>query len=439
MSPAPIFLLLILLLLSAIFSASELAFMSISRYKLDTALKQNRFWAKALKYIKDRNDRLLITILILNNRVNFFAASYSTTVAIKAAKDSWLEQWFIVWITTLIVTFTIIIFWEIIPKSYATKNNESLSLILAKPFKFLMLSLIPLVYIIELITKIATWSPASSIITWDEIESLIDMSKDSWGIEAREHEKIKNMLEFSDITRESILTPRVKMDVLHIDTTVKERFDYALSITHSRIPLYGETIDDIDYIVNLRFLSGEMQEQNWDKKLSELKNLEKVMKIPINHPIDKLLDIFQNSHKHFAIVLDEYWWVAGIVTLEDIIEEVFWEIRDEYDDEEDKVRKVGISRYEVDPSIMFEDFLEDIDLDFENLKLEEKEYYATTLNYFITEELERFPKPWEVLSKNLYAENSEEDDDDVIWHLVFHIKDVVDSNIENVVVEVQKI
>ncbi len=241
------------------------------------------------------------------------------------------------------------------------------------------------------------------------------------------------MLEFSDITVEEIITPRVNIDALDIDFTVEEALDFVLEHTHSRIPVYTETIDNIWYVVNLRFLISEQKKWNGSLKLSDLKNLDKAIKIPLNHPIDKLLEIFKNSRKHLAIVLDEYGWVAGLVTLEDIIEEVFGDIRDEYDKEKDEIRKIVENKYEVDPSIIFEDLLDELEVRFENLGLDEKDYYATTLNYFITEELERFPESGEILEKELSWEWFESEK--IQTYLVLKIKNVIDNKIESVEVE----
>lgn len=435
MDPTLIIIFVILFLLSAFFSASEIALMSLPEHKIDSLLKQNRFGARDLKILKSQNDKILITILIGNNLVNVYIASLATQFAITLSL-SWnflVEQSVIIWISTWIITFLILMFWEIVPKSYASKNAEFISLAVAKPYRLLIFLLTPVVFLIEVIIKITTGKTKGIKITDEELESFIDMWKDNGILEAAEHEKIKNMLEFSDISVEEIITPRVNIDAIDIDTTVEEALDFVLNHTHSRIPVYTEKIDNIGYVVNLRFLISEQKKWNGGLKLSQLKNLDKAIKIPLNHPIDKLLEIFKNSRKHLAIVLDEYGWVAGLVTLEDIIEEVFGDIRDEYDKEKDEMRKIGENKYEVDPSIIFEDLLDELEIQFESLGLDEKDYYATTLNYFITEELERFPESGEILEKELYGEWF--DDEKLKTYLVLKIKNVIDNKIESVEVE----
>lgn len=436
MDPALIIIFTILFLLSAFFSASEIALMSLPEHKIDSLLKQNRFWSKALRYLKDRNDKVLITILIWNNLVNVYIAALATQFAITVSKSSTFDEALIVWASTWIITFLLLMFWEIVPKSYATKNAEKIALLVANFYKGLIIVLSPIIYFMEGIIKLTTGKSSVSKITDEEIEAFIDMWREEWVFEAGEHEKIKNMLEFSDITVEEIITPRVNIDAIDIETTVNDALDFVLNHTHSRIPVFIEKVDNIWYVVNLRFLLQEQKKWNGNILLSQLKNLDKAIKIPLNHPIDKLLEIFKNSRKHMAIVLDECGWVAWLVTLEDIIEEVFWDIRDEYDKERDEMRKIVENKYEVDPSLIFEDLLDELGIKFENLWLDEKDYYATTLNYFITEELERFPDSWEILEKELSWDWFK--DDKIKTFLVLKIKNVIDNKIESVEVELVK-
>lgn len=429
MDPLLIITFVILFLLSAFFSASEIALMSLPHHKIDSLVKQNKFGSKSLKYIRDRNDKLLITILIWNNLVNVYIASLATQMAISIASTSSYEAGLVVWLSTWIITFLLLMFGEIVPKSYATKNAELIGRMVSLIYKFLIIILTPVLFIIEIIIKLTTWKTTVPQLTDEEVEAFIDMWKESWVFEASEHEKIKNMLEFADITVEEIITPRVNIDALSLDTTVEEAIEFILEKTHSRIPVYNSTIDNIEYIVNLRFLLWEKRKWNGSKYLSELKNLDKAIKIPLNNPIDKLLEIFRNSRKHMAIVIDEYGWVAWLVTLEDIIEEVFWDIKDEYDRETEEIVKIWEGKLLVESSVLFEDVLEELSLTFEELWLEEKDYYATTISYFITEELWRFPNPWEIIKKDITFNDSETDDDNNSF-LEFKIKSVSDWKIE---------
>jgi CBS domain containing-hemolysin-like protein len=141
-------------------------------------------------------------------------------------------------------------------------------------------------------------------------------------LEEHEHEKIKSILEFDETTVEEIMTPRVKIEAISDTFTVKEAMEFYLSHTHSRIPVYNETIDKIDYFVTARDLIKEFHYGNLDKKISEI-GLKKVLKVPLNQSIATLLETFQKAHKIMAIIIDEYGGVSGLITMEDIIEEVF--------------------------------------------------------------------------------------------------------------------
>jgi len=259
MDPLLILLFLVLFLLSAFFSGTELALMSLPVHKIDTLIKQNKFWSKSLKKIKENNDRLLITILIWNNLVNTLTAALATSISISIARNSWLwlNESTAIWISTWLVTFLLLLFWEIIPKSIATKNSAVISLAVAPIYKFLMLILYPVISFMEILIKLFSGKQKVEQITEEEIESFIDMWKNSWWLEEHEHEKIKSILEFDETTVEEIMTPRVKIEAISDDITIKEAMDFYLSHTHSRIPVYQGTIDKIDSFITARDLIKE--------------------------------------------------------------------------------------------------------------------------------------------------------------------------------------
>jgi len=380
--------------------------MSLAEHKIDSLVKQNKFWAKSLKKIKSNTDRLLITILIWNNLVNVYTAALATTIAIAIWESSWLPQSTAIWISTWIITFLLLLFWEIIPKSIATKNASTISLLVAPFYKYLMILLYPVITFMEVIIRIFSSKWKVERITDEEIESFIDMWRDSWSLEKDEHEKIKNILELEDTYVDEIMTPRVKIEALSSEKTVLEALDFYLSHTHSRIPVYRETIDKIDSFITWRELLLQVKDWNLDKKLSELE-LQKVMKIPLNLPLPKLLEDFQKAHKIMAIVMDEYWWVSWLITLEDIVEEVFGEIRDETDKEVDEIKKTWKWSLLVEPDVMIENVLDELWLKLENIWLDEKEFSWETISYIITHQLERFPERWEIITFDLFLDNVE--------------------------------
>ena len=401
MDPITILIFVVLFILSGFFSGTELALMSLPSHKIDALVKEWKFWAKELKYIKERSDKLLITILIWNNLVNTFTAAFATVIATQLAEGSDMDQSLVIWIATWVITLLLLIFWEIAPKSFATKNAEFIALLVAKFYKFLMFILAPVVYLLEKLIQLFTGKTKQEQVSESEVEAFIDMWKHTWWLEEKQHEQLKNVLEFWDITVEEIMTPRVKLEALEDDTTIEKALNYYLKHTHSRIPVYNETIDNITHILTVRDL---ITVSDKSKKLSEL-NLVKPMKVPLNQPIDKLLEDFQKNHKVMSVVLDEYGWVAWIATLEDVIEEIFWEIRDETDKETEEIENKGTNIYEVDSDIRIEEALSLFNIECTDLGWSEDKYDWETLGYVLTDILERFPKKQEIVQLKIKWEN----------------------------------
>lgn len=384
-------------MLSAFFSWTELALMSLASHKVDALIKEGKLWSKSLKSIKSNNDKLLITILIGNNLVNTYTAALATTIALTMAVDMWLEQSAAIGISTWVVTFLLLMFGEIIPKSFAIKNAVSISLVVAPIYKFLMILLFPVIFIIEWIIKLFSKKHVSEQITDEEIESFIDLGKYSGTLEDAEHEKLKNVLEFGDVLVEEIMTPRVKIEAVSKDTTVWEALKYYVAHTHSRIPVFNETIDKIDYFLTIRDLINT----DPTKKISEL-DLPEVIKIPLNQHIDTLFEQFQSAHKHMAIAIDEYGWVAWLITLEDIVEEIFGEIRDETDTEVDEIKDIWNNTFVIESIVLVEDILDEFHLELENFTEDLTEFSSETMGYMITHKLERFPENDEIISFNFH-------------------------------------
>ena len=215
-------------------------------------------------------------------------------------------------------------------------------------------------------------------------------------MESHEHKKIKNILDLSETEASSVMTPRVSVDFVSHEMTVGELCTFFLSSSHSRIPVYAETPDDIDFVVSLREAFIWKEEELSEKKLREL-DLEKIIKVPATQPIDRVFTIFQKSHKHIALVIDEHGGVDGIITLEDIIEEVFGDIKDEKDQEEEYIRKTSNGAIIVQGSVLVEDILEEYGLNNTCINISE-EYIGETVSYLILSLLERFPKNGESIT-----------------------------------------
>lgn len=398
MDPLLILLFFVLFCFSVFFTWTELALMSLSGHKIDSYVKMWKFWAKSLKEIKKDNDKLLIAILIWNNLVNTLIASLATVIIAWIVKTSqfWFNEVTIVWISTWIITILLLL-WEIIPKSIAIKNAGPIALSVAPIYKVIIFTIYPFILIIWFIVKIFSKGNHIETVTEEEIQSFIDMWRDTGWLDYDEHEKIKSILDFDDTTVEEVMTPRVKIDALDIETKVSEAMDFYLTHTHSRIPVYIDTIDKIDYYLTWRDLIRELNYWNKDKKLSEIR-LKKVLKVPLTQSIQKLFETLQWAHRTMSIIIDEYGWVSGLVTMEDIIEQVFWEIRDETDKESEEFIKNGKNSFIVQSDVLIEEVLYKFDLELSDIWLDEREFDGETISYVITHILEWFPSNGEIIT-----------------------------------------
>ena len=406
MSLNEIILFVVLFILSWFFSWSEIALMSLPKHKIESLLKSKRPGAKSLRDVKEDTDNLLIMILIGNNLVNTYTAALATQIAMSLSEKMWIWASQAVWISTVVVTIFLLLFWEIIPKSIASKNAVSIGLFVSPIYKFLMVPFWPIIMLIKVVIRVFSWKKSDEKMTDDDIQSFIDLWRDHWWIDDDEHEKLKSVFEFYETTAEEIMTPRVKIEAIPDTLTIREAVEYYLTHTHTRIPIYHETIDKIDYFISGRDLLRELNSWNSDKKLTELK-LRKVLKVPLNQPISKLLDIFQKTNKIFAIIMDPYGWVAWLTSLEDIIEQVFGEIRDESDREAEEFVKTSDWKILTNGLVLMQDLLDEFELELPNIWLDEKEFNWETVSYVITDVLEGFPSSWEEIEFEIISDEEE--------------------------------
>ncbi len=394
MDPWQYWLFLLLFILSGFFSGSEIALMSLPKHKIDALLKQKKFGSWALHQIRQNTDRLLITILVWNNLVNVYTAALATQISLSIASSSGMEASLAVGLATGVITFLILVFGEIVPKSFSTKNAEKIGLFVAPMYFYLMILLSPVIFVLEKLILIFTWKNSSISVTEEEIESFIDLGKDAGTLEEEEHELLKNSLEFHDTLVEEIMIPRVRIVAMSDEMTLWEALEFYMQENHSRIPVYHQQIDTIIAVVSIRWLLEQKKQWKTRKKLKDV-SLPEMLQVPINQPLDVLLESFKTTRQHMAIVKDEYGWVAWLVTIEDVIEEIFGEIHDETDKWIDEIieKKEGV--LSVDPGVQFADVLEEFDLEFSDIGLEEKEFGGDSLAYMITHKLERFPKKGE--------------------------------------------
>ncbi|MDD1695395.1 MAG: hemolysin family protein [Methanoregula sp.] len=351
-----ILLFVICVILSAFFSSSEVALISITRAKVRTLLNEGKKGSNALAALKEKPDRLLITILIGNNIVNIAAAALATAVAIRIFGDVGVG------IATGVVVIILLVFGEIGPKIYATRASDSFALSVAPVVYFLSRILIPVIWLVERVSpKFGMGESAEQAVTEDEIKEWIDVGKEEGTIEQGEQDMLYSVLEFADTTAREIMTPRV--DVIAMEDTVS--FEDAIRIFNetgfSRIPVYHDQIDNITGILNVKDVFSAMVSHRKDSTIKEV--MYDPMFVPETKKIDDLLKELQVHRVQMAVILDEYSSFVGIVTVEDILEEIVGDILDEYDKEEPDIQNISEGVFVVDAQMWVDDINERLGID----------------------------------------------------------------------------
>jgi CBS domain containing-hemolysin-like protein len=384
---AQIITLIVLLILSGFFSGSETAIISVTDAKVRSLTEKKKRGSATLSLIKRDPHKLLITILIGNNLVNISASVLATVLFTNLFGNSGLG------IATGVMTLLVLVFGEITPKSFATKYSVAISLFVAKPLYFLQIVLSPIIWVMDKLVKLLMKIMGSEYndedVSEEEIKALIELGAEKGSIEKREKELLKNILQFNDITVEEVMTPRVSIDALPVESTLQEAIDFVIKKSHSRIPVYLETIDNIVGLVTIKDVLM-LSEQFHDNKKLENCELKKTLVVPVSKKIDVLFREFQKARTHLAIVLDEYGGTAGLVTLEDLLEEIVGEIIDESDIEEMPISKVSDYEIEAHGVTKLEDINDYLGI---NLKGNGKE----AISALILDKLHRFPKEGEII------------------------------------------
>jgi putative hemolysin len=351
-----IFLFILCVLFSAFFSSSEVALISMTRAKARTLVNEGKPGAAAIAALKESPEHLLTTILIGNNIVNIAAASIATAIAIRQFGDVGVG------IATGFVVIVILVFGEIGPKIYAARATDGFALTVAPVILLLSKLFTPVIWLVERVSPTLgigkdTAEPA---VTEDEIKEWIDVGKEDGSIEQGEQDMLYSVLEFGDTTAREIMTPRV--DVILIEDTVS--FEDAIRIFNetgfSRIPVYHDQIDNITGILNVKDVFSAMVSRRKDSTVGEV--MYDPMFVPDTKKIDDLLKELQVHRVQMAIVIDEYSSFVGIVTVEDILEELVGDILDEFDKEEPEVQELAPGVHVVDAQKWVEDINETMDL-----------------------------------------------------------------------------
>jgi len=334
---------LALLALSGFFSSAELALMSLSDLQVERLVKHGERHAKTLRHLKKEPHKLLETILIGNNLVNITAASLATVVSIQFFGSLGVG------IATGITTFLVLLFGEIIPKSLAVSHRKRISLAVSPVLYGLRWLLTPVIIVIDWIASIFTrffGEAERERITEEEVRDLVRASEQDGHIKKREREMIQGVLDMDDTSVGEVMTPRLDTFCLEMHERVEDVIDKVLKSGYSRIPIYDKKVDNVKGIVLLKDLLRALLEGKRREELGTL--LQQVLVVPETKKLDSVLRDFQKRKSPFALVVDEYGLFIGIVTIEDVLEELVGEIYDEDDAVETlTTKKIGKNAYRV--------------------------------------------------------------------------------------------
>ena len=367
--------LVFLVLCSAFFSASETAYTSLNLVRMKRMAADGDARAAKVLKLAERYESLLSSILIGNNIVNILASSLATVLFVRALGNKGVT------VSTLVITVVILLVGEVTPKNIAKEHAETIAMKFY-PVLFALTKLFtPLNWLLgcwqKLIGKVV--KPAEDRgYTEEELITIVEEAENEGGIDAHESELIKSAIEFTDVDVEEILTPRVEVQAVELGASDDEISELFQESGYSRLPVYQETVDNI---------VGILHEKDFYANRGKVP-VRELMSTPTyvmqNTKVSDLLKLLQKTKSHMAVVVDEYDGVQGIVTMEDILEELVGEIWDEHDEVVEEYRALPDGGYLVDGGANLDDMLELFDI--------HKEYDPVTVNGWVREELGRFPK-----------------------------------------------
>jgi len=383
-----IILVVVMMVLSALFSSTETAYSSVNKLRLKNYVSQgNKKAARALK-LANKFDDVLTAVLIGNNIVNIATSSVSTVIFINIIGSNGAA------VSTVVVTVMVLIFCEVLPKSYAKRNAEKLALLFAAPLSALVMIFKPFVVMLNgLSSLISKGGEEAPSVTEDELKYMIDEIEEQGVIEEQESELVKSALEFDEITVNEILIPRVKIVGVEIGMSLEEIQELFITEMYSRLPVYEKSLDDIVGIITNKAFFKMLIDGGTD-----IRNIiQDVTHIADTKLISETMRDMQRSKVHLAVVTDQYGGTKGIVTLEDIIEELVGDIYDEDDEIVSLIKTISPDKYEVDGDMSISRLLEQLDLDDDLIQTD-----YTTVGGWVTDVMERIPESGETAETGIF-------------------------------------
>ncbi|MFN0031467.1 MAG: gliding motility-associated protein GldE [Flavobacteriales bacterium] len=398
-STGPLLLVLLLLLMSATISSSEVALFSLSpQQKADLRESKNSSDAHIMDLLEkpDREQgpkKLLATILIANNALNIAIVLLATQITNSWFATEQYEQWVKTLIELVAITFVLVLFGEVIPKVYATGNNLRVSRLMALPLKFIMSLCAPLTWMLTRSTKVLETKVrhrAKGNISVDELGHALELTQDDER-SMEEHKILEGIVTFGNKEVSQIMTPRTDIAALWLQDSFIEVLEKVKDKGYSRLPVFNTSQDEIAGFLFIKDLLPylDIAEFRWQE----------ILKPPFyvaeNKRLDDLLEEFQKEKRHMAIVVDEYGGTSGLVTLEDILEEIVGDIRDEFDEEEQQYSVLDEHNYVFEAKISLVDMYKILDID-ESL-FEQAKGDSTTLGGFVIEQAGHIPERGDVI------------------------------------------
>ena len=387
-SISSILILVLLITMSAYFSATETAYSSLNKIKLKSIANKGNKKAKLALELSEKYDSVISTILIGNNIVNIATASLATVLFTKLLGSSGVT------VSTIVMTILILIFGEISPKSIAKDIPESFAIVSAPLLNVFCIILKPVNHIFclwkKLISKVLKIQKHSGI-TEDEILTIAEEAENEGGINPQQLEIIKSAIELNEQEVIEAFTPRVDMIAVKDSCSKEELLNLFIESGFSRIPVYHDNIDNVIGIINEKDLINIVVNNNNEEISSIIKPLNVIQP---HMKLSHLLKVLQNNKSHMALIADEYGGTMGIITLEDILEELVGEIWDEHDKVVNDIEKIGEDEYIVRGNANIEKVLEEFDL--------EEEFEVNSVNGWVMQQFGKIPKVGESFEyKNL--------------------------------------
>ena len=352
-----------LLGLSAFFSSSETALMAVNKIRIRTLADAGLSSAKILVKVLDNQPKMLSAILIGNNIVNISASSLMTVLVTEVFGSAYIG------VGTGVLTLLVLLFGEITPKTTATLYSESMALKFAKPIYLLMQVLTPVIFIVDKLSLAVLLllhidpNKKQEAITEEELRTIVEVSHEEGVIESDEKKMIYNVFDFGESVARDIMVPRIDMTFIDVNSTYEEVLEIFRKEKYTRYPVFEETTDNVIGIVNIKDLILLETEKGFCLR----DHLREPMYTYEFKKTAELMVELRKTLNNIAIVLDEYGATAGLITMEDMLEEIVGEIRDEYDeDEEDLVKKLSASEFVVDAAVKLDDLNDQIGLDLES-------------------------------------------------------------------------